>query len=200
MAAAVTPAKPAATPEAGLTRPVRLVRVIVLLLGGVAITFSATLHEHLGFDLALATCAIAGIGLAHLIEWFAGRTIGAGPVAMLLALASFGAAFALPFQGSAIGFAVVVAAWALICALLEYIGSTVRPGTRPDAVLIGAAGILLALLAILMREDEVAVVGLLGAYAVIAGVFLGISAFDIRRGGTPDIEHSGDQRAEGLAS
>lgn len=205
MSAAVASAEHPATLDAALPRSVRLVRVVVLLIGGAAITFSATMHEQLGFDLALATGLLVGIGLAHLIEWFAGRAIGAGPVALLLAVISFAGAAALPFQTSAIGFAVVVAAWALASSLLEFVGNTVRPGSRKDAALIGAAGVLLALLALLLREDEVSVVGLLGAYAVIAGVFLGISAFDTRqaggrRGASPDAELSDGQRSEHAAA
>lgn len=182
MAAAVPTAAESTTPEAPVSRAVRLVRAIVLLLGGLAITFSATLHEQLGFDLGISAAVIGAVGIAHLVEWVSRRGSSPSAVPLIAGAVSVVAAVALPFTASAIGFAVTVAAWALVAALLEFVGAAVRPGSRPDATLLGAIGVLLALLALLFREDPVAVVGLLGAYAIIAGVFLAISAFDIRRG------------------
>ncbi|WP_053383113.1 hypothetical protein [Leucobacter celer] len=181
MAAAVTSTEPSTTPEAPVSRPVRLVRVGALLIAAIAITFTATLHEQLGFDRSIAAAALAAIGIAHLVEWVARRSASPSPVPLLLAISAIFAAIALPFAGTPIVFACVLAAWALVSALLELLGSAVRPGSRSDATLLGAAGILLAILTLLVREDPVAVLGFFGAYTIIAGVFLGISAFDTRR-------------------
>lgn len=186
MAAAAASAGPSSTPEASnaevaVPRSVRLVRVAVLLTAGIAIAFSATLHEQLAFDRGIAAAALVGIGLAHLIEWMARRSGSPSPVPLLLGLVAVAAAVAVPFAAGSVVFAVLLAAWALTSALLEFLGSVVRPGSRQDATLLGAAGILLAILTLLVREDPVAVLGFFGAYAIIAGVFLGISAFDTRR-------------------
>ena len=188
MDAAERIAAPSTTPGDAAPRAVRLVRVAVLALAGLAIAFSATLHEQLAFDVAAAAVALGAIGAAHLAEWWAlgsGRT----PVPLLLAAVGALAAAALPAVsaagGSVLGFAVVIAAWALASALLEFIGAAIRPGTRQDATLLGSIGILLALLVLLVREDQVAVLGFFGAYAVIAAVFLGISAFDTRPSAAP---------------
>lgn len=197
MAAAVSSAGSPATSNMGVSRSVRLVRVAVLLLGGIGITFSATLHEQLRFDLVIAAVMLAALGAAHLVQWAVARA--AGPVALLLAITSLIAAAALPFQSSPIAFALVIAAWALVCALLEFVGEQTQPGTRQDATLIGASGVLLAVLTLLLRQDEVAVIGLLGAYAIVSGVFLGISAFDIRRAGASELDLSGDPRPEHIA-
>lgn len=163
----------------------KLIRVAVLMLAGFAIAFSAPMHEQLGFDTAIAAIAIAAIGVAHLVEWFTLRATGGNPVPLLLGVVSIAAAIGIVFSGSVIAFAMLVAGWALVCALLEFVGSTVRPGSRQDAIFLGAIGMLLALLVVLVREDGVAVIGFLGAYAVLAGVFLGISAFDTRRPHAP---------------
>lgn len=163
------------------SRTVRLIRVGVLFIAGIVIAFSATMHEQLGFDIIVTAVAIGAVGVAHLIEWFSLRTAGGNPVPLLLGAAALIAAIALPFTGSAIGFAVVVAAWALVSALLEFLGMTIRPGTRQDAVLLGALGVLLSLFVLLVREDQVAILGFFGAYAIFAAVFLGISAFDTAR-------------------
>lgn len=162
-------------------RPIRLIRVGVLFVAGVVIAFSATMHEQLGFDTAVAAVAIGAVGVAHLIEWFSLRASGGNPVPLLLGVAAVIAAVVLPMTTSVLGFAVAVAAWALVSALLEFLGMTTRPGTRQDATLLGALGLLLALLVLLVREDQVAILGFFGAYAIFAGVFLGISAFDSGR-------------------
>lgn len=161
-------------------RSVRLVRVGVLALTGIIIAFSATLHEQLGFDVAIAAAAIAAVGIAHTLEWFSLRASGGNPVPLLLGIIAFAAAAVLTFSGTTVGFAITIAAWALASALLEFIGAATRPGTRQDATLLGALGVLLALLVLIVREDQVAILGFLGTYAIVAGVFLGISAFDSR--------------------
>ena len=184
MAAAVSTTAGSTTPDTPVSRPIRLVRVAVLLVAGFAIAFSATLHEQLGFDLGVAAATIGAIGVAHLLEWASGRQNGGGVVPLIAGAVSVVAAVAIGLSGSVVAFALLVAAWALVSALLEFIGVTVRPGTRQDAIFLGAIGVLLALFVILVREDQVAVLGFLGAYAVLAGVFLGISAFDTRRAHT----------------
>jgi hypothetical protein len=159
-------------------RSVRLIRVAVLALAGVVIAFSATLHEQLGFDVAVAAVSIAAVGVAHTIEWLSLRSSGGNPISLLLSLVAFAAAGGLVLSSTSIGFAITIAAWALASALLEFIAAATRPGSRQDATLLGAVGVLLALLVLLVREDQVAILGFLGSYAVIAAVFLGISAFD----------------------
>ena len=193
MPAAVSTTAGSSTPEIPVSRPVKLVRVAVLLLAGIAIAFSATLHEQLPFDLGMAAVTIGAIGIAHLVEWWSWRPNGGNPLPLLLGIVSIAAAFGLAFASTVIVFAIVVAAWALLSALLEFIGMTVRPGSRQDAVFLGATGMLLALLVILVREDQVAVLGFLGTYAVLAGVFLGISAFDTRRAHHPPEIAAGDR-------
>ena len=55
-------------------------------------------------------------------------------------------------------------------------GSQARGVAVPSALLSGA----LALLVLVFRDDLIAVIGFFGAYAIVRGVFLGISAFDTR--------------------
>ncbi|MFV0434607.1 MAG: DUF308 domain-containing protein [Leucobacter sp.] len=181
MSAAATNIEQSATPEVPVSFAVRLIRVVVLLASGMAIAFSATLHEQLGFDLGLTSAALGAIGIAHLIEWVSRRSTAPSVVPLIAGVVSVVAAIAVPLTGSAVGFAMTIAAWSLVSALLEFFGGVARPGSRPDALLLGFIGVLLAVLALLVREDQVAVLGFFGAYAVIAGVFLGISAFDARR-------------------
>ncbi len=180
MSAAVPVSARSTAPNYRVPRSIRLVRVGVLLVAGVVIAFSATLHEQLSFDTGVATAALGAIGIAHVVEWLATQKASRTPIPLLLGIVSIAAALVLPFTDSVIAFAIVIAAWSLASALLEFVGATVRPGSRQDATLLGAAGVLLALFVLLVREDQVAILGFFGAYAVLAGVFLGISAFDTR--------------------
>ncbi|MBK0421963.1 hypothetical protein JD292_07725 [Leucobacter sp. CSA2] len=181
MSAAAANVSGEATPEARPSRAIRLIRVGVLLVAAIAIAFSATMHEQLGFDLTVAALALAGIGVAHVIEATAPASAGRRTVPALLAGVALFAAVLVPMSATAIGFAVVIAAWSLVSALLEFLGNAIRPGSRPDVIIVGASGFLLALFVLLARQDQVAILGFFGGYAVIAGVFLGISAFDTQR-------------------
>lgn len=173
---------PVATSQTVLpSRRVRLVRVGVLAVAGIVIAFSATMHKHLGFDVLVAAIAIAAVGIAHLIEWVSLRARGGNAVPLLLGIIGLACAVMVGISTTTLGFAIAVSAWALASALLEFLGAATRPGTRQDATLLGALGVLLALLVLLVRDDQIAILGFLGAYAIIAAVFLGIAAFDTGR-------------------
>lgn len=181
----------AVTPPTQISRGVRLLRVIVLLAAGLAITFTATLHEQISFDQTLLCISLGALGIAHLVHAFAARGSGSAPIALLLAIAAIAAAVLVPLSvmaspdlGVATLVSITLAAWALVSGLLEFIGAFTQPGARQDALLLGALGVLLSILILVFRYDPVAVIGFFGAYAVIAGVFLGISAFDNRAAAT----------------
>lgn len=170
-------------------RWVRLLRAIVLCVFGFAITFSATFHEDLGFDTAIASSALALIGVVHVIEWVQRRGKSGAPVALLLGIVSIAAAVAVFAIRIELALAMTIAAWALVSALLEFIGLTVYPGSRSEGILVGVAGLILAIAVLFVRNDLVAVIGFFGGYAVLAGVFLGIAAFEPRRGRAGDDGH-----------
>lgn len=156
-------------------------RPVVLLVIGLAITFTATLHQEFGFDLLVVAGALALIGLAHVIEGYQRREIGGQGIAYALGLVSFVAAIVLTLTASEVVFPVVIAAWAVIAAVLEFASLPKNAAPRQDAKLVGATGVLLAITVLLTRADLVAVIGFFGGYAVITGVFLGIAAFDARK-------------------
>ncbi|UTX53180.1 hypothetical protein [Leucobacter aridicollis] len=165
---------------------VRVLRAVLLLTVGLVVTFSATFHERFAFDLAVVVAALVAIGIVHIVEALQRRARGGGAIAVALGTISVAAAVFLTVLSTELAFAVVIAAWALVTALLEFVAMVVQPGTRQDAALIGAAGILLAVTVLLARGDLVAVIGFFGAYAIIAGVFLGIASFDTRTAADAD--------------
>lgn len=164
----------------------RVLRAVVLVAIGAVITFSATLHSQLTFDVAMISSGLALIGTSHLIEWNQRRGKAGAPIALILGITSLVFAVLVFLLRDAFALAMLVAAWALVSALLEFVGMAVVPGSREDAPLIGGFGVLLSLFVLLSRDDVVAVIGFFGGYAVLAGVFLGIAAFDIRRGANVD--------------
>ncbi|MFF8819376.1 hypothetical protein ACF07D_15420 [Leucobacter sp. NPDC015123] len=165
---------------------VRVLRAVLLLTVGLVVTFSATFHERFAFDLAVVVAALVAIGIVHIVEALQRRARGGGAIAVALGTISVAAAVFLTVLSTELAFAVVIAAWALVTALLEFVAMVVQPGTRQDAALVGAAGILLAVTVLLARGDLVAVIGFFGAYAIIAGVFLGIASFDTRTAADAD--------------
>ncbi len=158
----------------------RVLRAALLLTVGLVVTFSATFHERFAFDLAVVVAALIAIGVVHGVEAIQRRGTGGAAVAIALGVASIAAALLLTVLSNELAFAVVIAGWALVTALLEFVAMVVQPGTRQDAALVGAAGVLLAVTVLLARGDLVAVIGFFGAYAIITGVFLGIASFDTR--------------------
>lgn len=164
----------------------RALRSATLLAVGLAITFTATLHGDLAFDVAMASSGLALIGAVQLVEWAQRRGASGAPVALAIGIVSLIAAALVFMLRVELALAVVLAGWALVSALLEFIGMIVFPGSRQDAALLGGIGVLLALVLLLVREDLVAVIGFFGGYAIIAGVFLGIAAFDRRSSISPD--------------
>lgn len=159
----------------------RILRASVLLALGLAILFSATLHGNAAFDVAIASSGLAVMGVVHLIEWTQRRGQGGANIALLLGIVAIVFAVLVIAVRAPLALPVGIAAWALVSALLEFVGMVVSPGTRQDAPIIGAVGILLSIVVLLSRDDVVAVIGFFGGYAIVAGVFLGIAAFDTRR-------------------
>lgn len=174
----------AASPEATSVRPrvslPKAYRAAAALIVGLLVTFTGTLHETLAFDHAVAIIAFALFAFAHLYAWWRSRSDLADPVSLMLAVVSVIAAIATAFTQTPAGLAVVIAAWALVQGLLEFVGGVTRPGGRQDSTILGALGLILAIAVLLVFRDPVAIIGFFGAYALIVGVFLGIAAFDTR--------------------
>ncbi len=186
-----------ATPEFRGLRAAQLVRATVLIVIGLAIAFTAPFHEQLGFDRAMLVTALTLIGAATVFEYFAlSGTSESWWVAAraIVAFAGAGSAIAAADRAS---IALVVTVWAALTALITLMrllrGAQLKKVAVPSLLL--SAG--LALAAILTREDPVAVIGFFGAYAMIRGVFLGISAFDPRTAAGADaVESEGPASAE----
>lgn len=180
MSAAVNTQTHSVDPATGARAWVPAWRPALLIVIGLTVAFSAALHEQLGFDRAVVAIALIALGATHLIEWFTSRADRQGPIPLLLGTVAIVTGVLQVFLGTGLGFAVLIAAWALITGLLEFLAAAFTVDGRGDHVFMGALGIVLALAVLLVLGDPVAVIGFFGGYALIAGVYEGISFFDRR--------------------
>lgn len=161
-------------------RAAQLVRAAVLVVVGVVIAFTAPLHRELGFDLWVLGGGLALIGAATLLEYFALRGTSESWWIAARAVVALAAAGSLLAVSDSLTMALVLALWAALTAVITIM--RLARGVQPmkvavPSLLLSAA---LAVLALLFRDDAVALIGFFGAYAIIRGVFLGIAAFDPR--------------------
>jgi len=168
-------------------RTVTLIRAGVLLAVGVVIAFTATMHENLEANRWMFAGAFVLLGVATLIEYIAKRSErSAWTIAVRAALTVLAAVAVLlsPDQGSV---AYVIAGWAILNGLLVLLPGIRSAEARKPLLPAAFLSLALAVLILMNHSDSVAVIGFFGAYAVISGVFLGISAFDNREG-QPDAQ------------
>lgn len=159
-------------------RAARLLRSGALLLAGLGIAFTAPLHEQLDFDRWALFASLAVIGAVTLVEY---RVLRFTPESWWIAaraVIAFAAVGALVAVTDSVGLALVLVAWAALTAAVTLM--RLARGVQPPRVALPSAALSggLAVAGLLVRDDAVALIGFFGAYAVIRGVFLGISAFD----------------------
>ena len=158
-----------------------LARALLLAAVGFTITFTAPLHENLAFNRVVFVALCAGLSILGAARFFfAPRAAGASShdrsTFIVAAIALCAGTATLLAEGPA-AFAFIVALWAALGALIE-LWHGLRTGHR-EAVTAGVLSGLLAILVTIGGGDVVAVVGFLGAYGILAGVYLAIAAFDI---------------------
>ncbi|MBU3994221.1 MAG: hypothetical protein KKF42_00340 [Actinobacteria bacterium] len=180
MTAAIHESSRSANPESRDLRRARLLRAVVLLVAGIVIAFTATLHSDPAFDRWVLSASLLAIGITTIIEFFAIRATPASWLVAARATLALVAAAAILLSSSAFDTSLVLAVWAATSVIIAVVrvtqGSQARGVAVPSALLSGA----LAVLVLVFRDDLIAVIGFFGAYAIVRGVFLGISAFDTR--------------------
>lgn len=169
--------------------PMFWLRPAVLVVIGLAVTFTAALHEQLVLDRWLIAASLLVLGLAHLAERRAAVPGSRGPIPLLLATVAIVVAVLQLFTATPTAVTLTLAAWALVSGLCELLGAMLGFSSRGDSVFLGALGVVLATLLLTVLADPVAALGFFGAYAIMAGVYTAISAFDSgarrRRTGDP---------------
>lgn len=157
-----------------------LVRALLLAAVGFTVTFSAPLHENIVFNRALFALLCAGLVILSGVRFFAARRSGSASAAdrtsLLLGAIALVAGVATLLTDGLPNFALILIIWAALNAVIE-LWNGLRAGNR-ESITVGALSGLLAILLTLGSGDVVAVIGFLGAYGILAGVYLAIAAFD----------------------
>lgn len=175
---------PVSLEQAGTYYAVSLVRSITLLITGLVITFTQNHSAQFGLIVfgvfALITSISLGImsrgpdltkqarGL-HMWQAVVSLVVGA----LALGLSQAGTLFLL--------WAIVL--WSVLVGVAEvFAGWRLPPGvgSRRDWIVQGAMTVVLALIVLTQQADSVAVVGFLGAWTIILGVYLAIAGLSAR--------------------
>lgn len=163
-------------------------RAIVAAVAGCTVTFSPDHSPVLGLavfagfalltgalSLLLALRTLTGPGRAPALV-SGGVTLLAGVLALV----------ALPVP-SLMLFIALVSGWGLVAGTFELVSGRRRSGLAArDSVVVGAGTLLLGAAFALLPPHPVVSVGLLGAYAVMVAVYLGIAAFSLKWAGASD--------------
>lgn len=176
-------------------RSAQLIRAGVLVVVGIAIAFTAPLHSEISFDRAVIGASLALIGAATMLEYRAMAGTAEAWWIAARAIVAFAAAGSLFAVVDSLTLALVVALWGVLTGVITVmrLARKVQPPriALPSMIL----SVVLAVTALVAREDPVAVIGFFGAYAIIRGVFLAISALDTAHpvadpalAGAPDTE------------
>lgn len=161
-----------------------LLRAVIALVPAIAITFTAN-HTAAGGLLAFGGFALAS-GLALVILSWSGLTVRAVRTAFLVqgAVGIIAGILALLTHTGGLGyFLYLVSVWGLVTGFLE-LTSGIRlrrqsPAAR-DWMVVGGATVVLAVVFLLLPAEPVTAVGLLGAYLVVLGVYLGIAGLSLK--------------------
>lgn len=167
----------ATAPLRGL-RSARLIRAVALLVVGLAIAFTAPLHEQIGFDVWALIVGLALIGAATIVEYFKLKDTAESWWIAARAVVAFAAVGSLLVVADSASLALVLALWAAFTALITLMRLLRKVQPTKIAVPSLLLSLSLAIVSIIFHDDPVALIGFFGAYAIIRGVFLGITAFD----------------------
>lgn len=164
-------------------------RAVPAVVVGVAVTFLQAHDARVG--LAAFAIVALGTGAALLVlrgcvaESVRRFPVVAGSASVVAGVASAALAIAMP---SSVAFKVVVAAWAVVAGLAEGWAwwtsrsehEVRRRRIAADWRFVAVLTIVAAIVFAALPAHDVVLVGLLGAYAIIVGVFHGIAAFSAR--------------------
>lgn len=181
--------------------PVPLLRAVPAVVLALVVTFSADHSPRFGLTVAGATVLAGGVLLAAATAWRlddpSSRTLGIvqGIVGVVA-----GAAALLLLDGGLPAFVAVVSSWALVSGALELVTGLRRRRRSPlsrDWTTVGALTLVLALVVLVVPPDystqlggieqvsgeltaSIVLVGVLGAYGALVGVFLVIAGLSLR--------------------
>jgi len=161
------------------------VRAVVALAAAAVITFTRDAHTATFGLIVFGVFAIVeGLATGVLSALLAGRRITRVLFAVQGAIGVVAGVLALVLPSSGLGlFLYLVTVWAALTGILELyngVRERGRDAAARDWLITGALTAVLALVLLFVPADAVLAIGLLGAWAVIVGVFQGIGAATLR--------------------
>ena len=170
------------------------VRAIILLVTGLVITFTPAHSARFGL-VALGILAVVTAAALTLVSLGLSTTNTGRGLHLWQALVSVVVgALALALQGA--GMILLLWAlvfWALLVGVAEiFFGARLARGDalRRDWMTQGAMTVALALVVLFQSADSVAVVGFLGAWAIVQGVYMAIASVALRSPSSKDTAHA----------
>lgn len=193
----MAPAVP--TPQSSRYWVVPAARAFAALVLGAAITFTRDNHTAAFGLIAFGLFAVVdGLVVAGLSAFLAPRGVTRILFVVQGVIGVLAGVLALALNGSGLGlFLYLVTVWAALTGFLElYSGlrNRSRDAAGRDWLITGALTAVLALTFLLIPADAVLAIGLLGAWAVVVGVFQAIGAATLRTAARP---HAADRGATG---
>ena len=193
----MAPAVPA--PKSDRYWVVPAVRAFVALVLAAVITFTRDTHTaEFGLIVFGAFAVLDGLVVAGLTAAFAPRGVTRILFIVQGAIGVIAGVLALALMSSGLGlFLYLVTVWGALTGCLELYSALRNRGKDPaarDWLATGALTALLALAFVFIPADAVLAIGLLGAWAVVVGVFQAIGAASLR---TASRARTADQGASG---
>lgn len=163
---------------------VLVLRAVVALIPAVGITFAANHTPAFGLLVFGAFTLVSGL-VVGILSWMrlGGLTVRGSFVSQGVVGVVVGVLALLTYNGGLGYFLYLVSIWGIVTGFLElYSGIRWRrqSSTARDWMVVGGATVLLAIVFFLLPPDPVTAVGLLGAYLVMFGVYLGIAGLSLK--------------------
>jgi uncharacterized membrane protein HdeD (DUF308 family) len=190
-----TPGNPVVSPAYWLVLVLRAIPAVTV---GLIITFMEDHSPHVGLIsfgvFALVSGLVVLVGALQAVRDRVVRRmlLGQGVISIITGAA------ALALWGSSIGVLLfIVTVYAALTGALELYSGIRSRGNPParDWVTIGAYTAIAAIVFVLIPPDSILTTGLIGAYAIILGVFLLIAGLSLKWAGDPDATSAAEASA-----
>lgn len=156
--------------------PRLFIPVIIFLATGLTVTFTQGLHEDLRFNSWLITAFGLALGLASFVNWTKKKEEPAGFVPALSGVLSLALAVVAISATSLMQLKVGMLIWAALNAVIYAYAWVITKSSK--SLLVAGYATLFVLLIAFVATDLPAVIGFFAAFCIMAGVYLGIAAFD----------------------
>ena len=163
---------------------VAVVRAVIALVPAIVVTFTANHTPAFGL-VVFGLFALVGGLATGILSWSTLQGSAArGSFAIQGVVGVVAGVLALLTHNGGLGyFLYVVSVWGIVTGFLElYSGIRLRgrAATARDWMIVGGGTVLLAVAFLVLPADAVTGVGLLGAYLVVLGVYLGIAGLSLK--------------------